>query len=61
MSDRSDGSFHSLEDLLDYPFERIETEITLSPIERLEALERKLQELDEELTEYLDRSSCPIS
>lgn len=60
MSDRSDSSFHSLDELLDFPFERIETELTPTIIERLEALEQKLQELDEDLTEYLDRSSCPI-
>ncbi len=60
MSDRSDSSFHSLDELLDYPFERIETELTPTLLERLEQLEQKLQEMDDELTEYLDRSTCTI-
>ncbi|MFP4329817.1 MAG: hypothetical protein ACOC45_05305 [Alkalispirochaetaceae bacterium] len=60
MSDRNDGSFQSLDELLDLPFERIETELKPTPLERLESLGKQLQELDDELTEYLERNSCTI-
>lgn len=56
----SDRSFHSLDELLESPFERIETEQPPTTLERIEAMERKLQELDDDLTEYLDRSSCVV-
>lgn len=54
MSDRS------LDELLDTPFERIESEQTQTILERIEAMERKLQELDDELTEYIDHSTCTV-
>ena len=57
MSDRSDSSFRSLDELLDTPFEKMESDLIM---ERIEAMEAKLQELDDELTEYLERSSCTI-
>jgi len=60
MSDRGDSSFRSLDELLDDPFEKMESELRPGVRERIEAMEAKLQKLDDELTEYLERSSCAI-